>query len=282
MPGRWGILSPRRGPDSLDDLAERRTFIAGQRVRARRVPRRAVGLALGLALGAVLVSSQFALLHWFLTSPRFAVTRVEVRGPGWLSEAEAQALAGIEPGQNLFRLDAEALPGRLERLPRIKSVQVIRSLPNRLTLLIEERQPFTLAVHAGRLYWLDEEGVVLGPEPRAVAPRLPLVTGLGRENPVAGPSVNVEKPRVAVTLLRAILRSASPLAAQLSEIDVGRADQGPVLYTVDGIEVRLGDERWEERLGRLEGVLAQLRAQGEPVESIDLRFRDQVVMKPKP
>lgn len=281
MPGRWGILSPRRGSDSLDDLAERSTFIASQRVRARRVPRRAVGLASGLALGAVLVSSQFALLYWFLTSPRFAVTQVEVRGPSWLSEAEAQALAGIEPGQNLFRLDAEALARRLERLPRIKSVQVIRSLPSRVTLLIEERQPFTLAVHAGRLYWLDEEGVVLGPEPRAVAPRLPLVTGLGRENLVDNPATSKES-RAAVTLVRAILRTASPLAAQLSEIDVGQADQGPVLYTVDGIEVRLGDERWEERLGRLEGVLAQLRAQGEPVESIDLRFRDQVVMKPKP
>ena len=281
MLGRWGLLSPRHGPDSLDDLAERRTFIAGQRVRGRRVPRWAVGLAWGLALGAVVVSSQLVLFHWALTSPRFAVTRVEVGGPGWLSEAEAQALAGIEPGQNLFRLDTEAVARRLERLPRIKSVQVIRSLPSRVTLLIEERQPFTLALRAGRLYWLDEEGVVLGSEPRAVAPRLPVVTGLGREVLADDPTVDVEKPRAAVALVRAILRTASPLATQLSEIDVGQADQGPVLYTVDGIEVRLGNEQWEERLGRLEGVLAQLRAQGEPVASIDLRFRDQVVLKPK-
>jgi len=280
MRGRWGILSPRRGPNALDDLAERKTFIASQRVRRRRAGRRPFGLAAWLTLAAVLVSSSLC-FYWLLTSPRFAISRVEIQGPGWLSEAEARALAGIESGENLFRLDAEAVARRLGRVPRIKRVQVIRSLPNRVTLLVEERQPFTLAVGAGRLYWLDEDGVVLGPEPRAVTPGLPVITGLGRETPVDGPSINVERSRAAVALVRVILRTASPLAPQLSEIDVGRADRGPVLYTVDGIEVRLGDEHWEERLGRLEGVLAQLRTQGEPVESIDLRFRDQVVLRPK-
>jgi cell division septal protein FtsQ len=53
--------------------------------------------------------------------------------------------------------------------------------------------------------------------------------------------------------------------------------EGPVLYTVDGVEVRLGTEQWEERLARLEGVLAQV-ATGD-VQGVDLRFRDQVVLK---
>jgi cell division septal protein FtsQ len=53
---------------------------------------------------------------------------------------------------------------------------------------------------------------------------------------------------------------------------------GPVLYTVDGVEVRLGPEEWEERLARLEGVLAQIARDSEAVRAIDLRFRDQVVL----
>jgi cell division septal protein FtsQ len=58
--------------------------------------------------------------------------------------------------------------------------------------------------------------------------------------------------------------------------------EGPVLYTLDGIEVRLGSEQWEERLARLEGVLAQLAAhegQRGAVTAVDLRFRDQVVLR---
>lgn len=279
-----GILSPRRGRELLDDLAERRRFIASQRVRGRRAARRASILPRWLALGAalaILAGSSLIFIRWLLTSPRFTVTEVEIRGLNRLSEAEVRATAGIEIGENLFTLDAEAAARRLGRLPRVKRAEVIRSFPNRITLLIEERQPFALAVSVGQLYWMDEEGRLLGPEFRAVAPGLPVVTGLEREEPAGGRTVSVERTRTAVALLRTILRTGTPLAAQLSEIDVRGADEGLVLYTVGGVEVRLGGEWWEERLGRLEGVLAQLQAEQEPVETIDLRFRDQVVLKLK-
>jgi cell division septal protein FtsQ len=47
---------------------------------------------------------------------------------------------------------------------------------------------------------------------------------------------------------------------------------------VDGVEVRLGLDEWEERLARLERILAQVGRDGEVVRAIDLRFRDQVVL----
>jgi cell division septal protein FtsQ len=77
-----------------------------------------------------------------------------------------------------------------------------------------------------------------------------------------------------------MLRTGSPLTREISEIDMSGAD-GPVLYTVDGVEVRLGTAEWEDRLGRLDGVLARIRTLGEPVEYVDLRFRGQVVFKPR-
>ena len=52
---------------------------------------------------------------------------------------------------------------------------------------------------------------------------------------------------------------------------------GPLLYTVDGVEVRLPAEEWEEQLVRLEGVLTQV---ADPdVRAVDLRFRDQVILQ---
>jgi cell division septal protein FtsQ len=82
-----------------------------------------------------------------------------------------------------------------------------------------------------------------------------------------------------VALIRTLLRASSPLLGQISEIDVSRPE-GPVLYMVDGIEVRLGAEDWEARVSRLVGVLAQLAVSGRAVSAIDLRFRDQVVLTP--
>jgi cell division protein FtsQ len=245
---------------------------------ARRVTRRvrwvtAHALPIGVVLATLLAAGIGAL--WALTSPRFLITEVTVTGAGRLRPEDIVAASGIGPGTNLFRLDRDAVVARLEALPLVRRADLVRRFPNQVTLAIEERRPFTL-VHAGRLHWIDEQGVNLGPESRAVAPRAPVITGLGPTDLAAdGPS-----PRVAagISLLRLLLRSETALIQQISEIDVSRPD-GPVLYTVDGVEVRLGADDWEGRLGRLQGVLAQLRAGGEAVGAIDLRFRDQVVLK---
>jgi cell division septal protein FtsQ len=52
-----------------------------------------------------------------------------------------------------------------------------------------------------------------------------------------------------------------------------------VLYTAGGVEVRLGAEDWDERLARLEGVLAQTAPPEGGIRGVDLRFRDQVVLQ---
>jgi len=278
------VISPRAGRGGLPDLAERGPAMERQRVSrtrlARRVTRRVrwvtsravpIGVALA-ALGAVGLGAL-----WALTSPRFTVTEVAVTGASRLRPEDVVAASGIGPGTNLFRLDRAAVVARLEALPLIRHADMVRRFPNQVTLAVEERRPFTLA-HAGRLHWIDEQGVNLGAETRAVAPTAPVITGLGPADLAwsdGGPS-----PRVAagISLLRVLLRSETTLLQQISEIDVSRPD-GPVLYTVDGIEVRLGADDWEGRLGRLQGVLAQVRSGGEAVGAIDLRFRDQVVLK---
>jgi cell division septal protein FtsQ len=280
--GRTAVLSPRGAPRELEDLAEKGRLIAGQRVSRARMQRRLIRRARVLAIRlALLVAASVAVaagglgLRWMLTSARFAVTEIEVRGAHGLSR-EAIAAAGLVTGVNFFRVDPRAIEERLESLPLVRRAEVIRAFPHRVTVLIEERRPFTL-VHAGRLHWIDEQGVDLGAERRAVTPAAPVITGLGAADlsPGAGGSPGLA---AGVSLLRILLRSGSALLGQISEIDVSRPD-GPVLYTLDGIEVRLGAEDWEARLGRLLGVLAQLRSAGEAVTFIDLRFRDQVVLK---
>jgi cell division protein FtsQ len=278
------VISPRGSRGRVEDLAAPASAMARQRVSrarlARRVTRRARWVAarlvpIGVTLAVLAVVG--AGVGWLLTSPRFAVTEVAVVGASRLTPEELVAASGIGPGTNLFRLDRTAVVARLESLPLVRRADLVRRFPNRVTLAVEERRPFTLA-HAGRLHWIDEQGVSLGAETRAVAPEAPVITGLGPADLTAGAGAPTARVAVGISLLRVLLRSETALLRQISEIDVSRPD-GPVLYTVDGVEVRLGAEDWEARLGRLQGVLAQVRAAGEPVSTIDLRFRDQVVLK---
>ena len=228
-----------------------------------------------MLLGLLAIAGVVAAHAWVTTSPRFAVAAVEVHGASRLSVDRILAVAGIAPGANLWSVDTSQVRGRLEAMPEIRRADVVRALPNRLTILVEERRPFTL-VHAGRLHRLDEEGHVLGEETRAVSPDVPIISGLTEEELVTMRTAPTMKARAAIALIRALLRSGSALASEISEIDMGRVE-GPVLYTVDGVEVRLGTDDWDERLARLEGVLGQVATQD--VRYVDLRFRDQVILR---
>jgi cell division protein FtsQ len=183
-------------------------------------------------------------------------------------------VAAIPRGSNIFKLDTMGVIGRVESLPEVRRADVVRELPNRVVISVEERRPFTL-VHGGRLHWMDEEGRLLGATSEAVAPPMPVISGLSADELASMRTAPGPKARAAIGVIRALMRSHG-LAAEISEIDMSRRE-GPVLYTVDGVEVRLGTEDWDERLARLEGVLSQIATQD--VRTVDLRFRDQVVFQ---
>ena len=276
-------LGPRRLPAGvLPDLGERTVFIGRQRVgrahrrhRHRRVMR-AARVAGVLVLAAAASVGTAVGVRWLLTAPRFALGGLEVQGASRVSADRIRSAAAVDPGTNVWRLDPAAVAARVAAVPEIRRAEVIRHLPNRVVIQVEERRPFTL-VHAGRLHWLDEEGRLLDEVPQAVAPAVPVVSGLTEAELTSMRTDPSPRAREALALIRVLLRSGSTLAAEISEIDVSRGD-GPVLYTVDGVEVRLGSEEWEERLARLRRILGQVGRDGEVVRAIDLRFRDQVVL----
>ena len=275
-----GLGSPRSRASVLADMGERSAFVARQRVGRprrgqvdrRRRWRRLGGIALTLAVVPLVVGGA---MHWLLTTPRFGVASVEVRGASRVAPDTILQVAAIPRGTNIFRLDTMGVTGRVEALPEVRRADVVRELPNRVVISVEERRPFTL-VHGGRLHWMDEEGRLLGASPEAVAPPMPVISGLSADELASMRTAPGPKARAAIGVIRALLRSGNGLTAEISEIDMSRRE-GPVLYTVDGVEVRLGTEDWDERLARLEGVLAQIVTQD--VRTVDLRFRDQVVFQ---
>src|SRR5262249_6030077 len=212
-----------------------------------------------------------AALRWLLTTPHFAVAQVEVRGVSRVPPDQILAAAAIPSGTNIFRLDTLGVIDRVESLPEVRRADVVRELPGRVVISVEEQRPFTL-VHGGRLHWMDQEGRLLGAAPEAVAPPMPVISGLSPDELASMRSAPGPKARAAIGVIRALLRSGTGLTSEISEIDMSRRE-GPVLYTVDGVEVRLGSEDWDERLARLEGVLAQIATQD--VRAVDLRVRGQ-------
>lgn len=282
MTGR--LLAPRIRPDRAADVATRASLIGNQRhraTRARRVRRSvrlaARGLAIALVAGAIVMAGRVA-LDWIHHTPALAVAAVEVEGLSRVSEETVLQAAGVTPGTSLLAVDPRAVAARVEALPGVKQARVIRGLPRRVTVRVEEREPYAL-VNAEGLVWIDAEGYLVGPERRPGAPGLPILSGIAR-NGVGGGRAPSSRIVAGLALVRAVQRAGGQMAGRISEIDLA-PDDGPVLYTTDGAEVRVGDTDWSERLTRLDGVLADLERRGERVSSVDLRFRDLVVLKPR-
>jgi cell division protein FtsQ len=223
--------------------------------------------------------------HWLTTTPALAVTRLDVVGARRVPEDAVRRAAAVSPGLNLLALDPGALAGRVEALTGVRRALVVRHLPGRVTVVVEEREPHAL-LNVGaaldreaRLQWIDREGRLVANDDRPGAPGQPILAGARPVQADPDP-VEAERLRAGLGLLRVLQDVGPRLAARISEVDVARPGD-PVLYTVDGAAVRVGGEGWEERLARLDGVLAELAARGERVASVDLRFRDLVVYVPR-
>ena len=274
------LSGPRTRPERPTDLASRSRLIANQRHRPRLATRSLGILVRLLVLGVTFAGlgvAAFVAWDWARRTPLLATRTVEVTGARRLDEATVRAAAAIEPGTNVFAVDVAASEARVASLPGVRRAHVVRHLPGRVTVLVEEREPYAL-VNASGLHWVDAEGYLVTTDARPGATGLPILTGVGA--PMPGTSEPSEGLRTGLALLHVLQRTSGRLAARVSEIDLSRP-HGPVLYLVDGIEVRLGSDDWSDRLARLDGVLGELDARGERVASIDLRFRDQVVLTPR-
>src|SRR5258705_140953 len=125
-----GLSSPRSRASVLADMGERSAFVARQRVGRSKRPRpgrrarlrRLVGVALTIMAVAVVGG---AALHWLLTTQRFAVASVEVRGVSRVPPDQILAVAAIPPGTNIFRLDTMGVTGRREALPEVRPADVL-------------------------------------------------------------------------------------------------------------------------------------------------------------
>jgi len=220
---------------------------------------------------------------WGRTSEGFRLSKVDVRGNAVLTEEEVVALAGLELGDNLLAIDLSAVEDALAASPRVRRAQVSRLLPGRLLIRLAEKLPAALVETAeGRLVEVSDDLTVLPAVSRTPFVDLPVVTGTGVSVDAEGLSESTELDR-ALRVLRSA-RCVSPwLWMEISEVRIAPGS-GLILYTVaDGAEIRVGSGALDDDgLRRLSLVLADLRTRGVRAESIDLRFRDQAVVRLSP
>jgi len=231
-------------------------------------------------LGAFGLVLALAHLPWDSLRRRFLVVReVRVEGFHYLDAAQVAEAAGIRRGQDLLALDCARARQALLLHPRIERAEVDREFPDRVRIRIVERTPVLLVRH-GVPWEIDSSGVLLPPLAQGAAADVPLLTGPDFDAVPAGAHVGSAEVGRGLAWVRALGEPGIQLGGQVSEIDV--ADDGRTALTLmDGARVLAPP--WPpgaRTLSALRVVLADLARQGRAARELDLRFSNQVVVRP--
>lgn len=245
------------------------------------VPSRRLAIVLSLALAAA-GGGTWWLARTLLGAEALTVTRITVSGNQRLSRGEVLALLDDVVGRSMVTADLEGWKQRLLSSPWVADAAIRRVLPGTLAVAIAERAPVAIARVGDSLYLFDERGLVIDEYgPNYAEFDLPIVDGLAAA-PAAGGALIDEARAALATRLIAELQAQPDLASRVSEIDVTDGRDAAVILKGDTTLVRVGAERFAERLQSYLDLAPALRERVPQIDYVDLRFDERVYVKPVP
>jgi cell division protein FtsQ len=254
----------------------------GRALQAHRRPRRPGGLVRRVVRVLALALALVVLAHvpWQALRRRFAVvTEVRVEGAHYLDAGRIAALSGLKPGDDLFGIDLARARQALLLDSRVAHAEVARRLPRGVRLRVGERIP-VLLVHHGAPWEIDSAGVLLAPLQRGVVADVPLLVGPRFEGVPAGAHVRGIGVERGLAWVHALSDRELQLAGDVSEIDVS-SELATSLTLLSGTRVLAPAYPPSiRRLSALRVVLADLGRKGMAADEVDVRFENQVIVRP--
>jgi cell division septal protein FtsQ len=277
-------------PDELD-AQEESPYLRRQKagpVRRSRISRR---VRVALFVAGVLLPvglAGYGLATFALTSPLFVLKSPEdivVVGNHFVSREEVLGSLGLpltrnlKTGTNVFRMSLDARRRGVENLPWVRTASVTRILPHGLRVYITERTPVAYANVGGRVSLIDDEGMLLD-KPESGAFDFPVVYGL--EN-LGG----IDERRARLALYQEFMRQLGGEAPRagwmISEVYLADAEDLKALL-ISGqqtVQVHFGQKDFLPRFRNFLALLPEIQRSNAKLDSVDLRYRHQVVVDPQ-
>ncbi len=105
----------------------------------------------------VLLGVSFWMIAKFVQAPTYYAGMPLIDGQQMLSLAQVRSLAGVE-GRSAFLVDPGVVEARLKEAAEVSEATVTLKWPNRVEILLEERQPEVEWNDGGRIWWLSADG----------------------------------------------------------------------------------------------------------------------------
>ena len=220
-----------------------------------------------------------AMLPWKSWRERYGVlSDLRVRGQVYLDPERIRRASGLHRGDDLFDLDLAAVRQRLLREPRIARAEVRRHGLRGVELRVAERQP-ALVVLRGEPMEIDTAGVLMAPIQPGVVADVPLLAGVDCSRVRPGAKIDAPGVQRGLAWMALLSDNALRLSGEVSEVDV--SDPHTTAFVLmNGVHV-LAPE-WPNGVRPMSGLrvaLADLEKKGMRPGTIDVRFKDQVIVR---
>jgi cell division septal protein FtsQ len=248
--------------------------------RARAAAKKASPLRRPLRiLVAMLVLGALAMVPWGDLRERFLVLDgIHVVGLRYLDVTRVRQRSGLEDGQDLLSLDLARARQLVLLEPRIRSATVRRVGLRSVEIRVDERVP-ALVVEHGEPWEIDANGYLLEPLEAGVVADVPMLAGPDFSNYRPGSQIQTPEVRRGLAWTAILSDNALRLTGQVSEVDVSDA-RLTKLVLLNGVRV-IGPvwPNGARQLSGLRATLADLAAKGMTPREVDVRFKDQIVVR---
>ena len=194
------------------------------------------------------------------------IQTIVVEGRTKTPEDQLRATLGVHAGDPILAFSVAGARSRLEAINWVKSASVERRLPGTIIVRLNERTPFAVWQLEGKFVLIDREGnVVADSDVAAFAGQLPLVVGAGA-------------PKAASLLLDALAGQPELLGRLVAAVRVGERRWN--LRMKNGADVLLPEGAEVQALAKLAELQASSALLDRPLQSVDLRLPDRLVVRP--
>lgn len=215
-----------------------------------------------------------------LTLPAFHTEYIQIEHTDRKNEYIIKEIENLAKGKSIFLVDRIKVKAQIEKDPYLVYKKITYSLPNKIVIHVEERQPKYYVTHMNNYLYMTYDGIVINAQKEILQRNLPVVKGFTVNSFAIREKINVSDP-FQLGELTAIMEKFTQVGLEyrISEIDISDI-VNIKMKTNDGHEIIFGtSEKTERKIEWIFAILDKLAVNEGKKYSIDVSAADNPTYK---
>jgi cell division septal protein FtsQ len=198
----------------------------------------------------------------------FYVRDVQISGNNHINKRDIEDILNIRR-EPLLNLHMKEIEEKLKRNAWIKKASLRWQLPGTLIIKIEEAVPKALLSFGEETFLVNDDGNIMEELQNTVTPFLPVIRGI---DPRYKQNMSEAMKMIAVLAEKNII-------ADRQFLEIGMDTYG-LNVNIDGEFIKVGYGQYSEKFEKWMELEPELKKRGIPIQYMDLRFKESVIVKP--